>query len=261
MAGNERTPVAVGHGLVSLRKRYAQRAQTLLTEREFQKACADLRQKWNSKHPRYVLPTAMNELGFPETLVRDYVPALEAFEGEEGGRDDLPDQDDSEPDRFYFMLEQQDRRSRKPTLRAYDDWKEAVRCLVEGFFPARDFPNPTDETGHPASAFVGCVVGSRNVETVRELLDPMIHVELDIHKELTLEDDPVFTLGLYPGITPQDIRESATVIAERVNTRYADRLPLARILDLRSEGWTQREIGVQLGLTERAVKDALTLAT
>jgi len=201
----------------------------------------------------------MHENGFPAALARDYTAACAAFEHKELRRDDLPDEWDSISDHGLYEQEKRQRRSKEPTLRANDDWQRAVCCLANTFFPALDFPILSDSEEHPATAFLGWAIGSPKLRTLHDRIETLIALQLNVAEAIWPEDDLLLVLGMYPGITARDIRDAATEIADRVNRRYGDRLPRTRIRTLRSEGFNQREIGDRLGLSQRAVKDALAL--
>lgn len=247
----------VGYGLVALRKRYRVRAEVLTGDDGFAQACALARRAWNTMHARYAVHAALDSHGIPQALARDYVPALEAFEASD--HESFPeDPEASAADRYTDVYARQQRRKAEPTLRAYDDWQATTWRLVDAYFPACDFPALSDDEAHPAAAFLGNAVNGPQVKALRYQVDRLIgEVCLDVRDATLDEDDPVLALGLYPGITPRDIKAVAVEIAEAVNARYQERLPLVRIVDLREQGLSCEAIGDRLGMTARAVKDAL----
>lgn len=249
--------VRVGFGLVALRKRYVYRAEVLTGDEHFARACAEARRDWNATHERYSLATRLNCHGMPQALAEDYLPAMEAFEASE--RANYPDDPEaSAKDLYEDDNDRRERRASEMTLRAYDDWQDGVWQLVDVFFPTVDFPTLSDDEAHPAAVFLGNAINGPRVKGLRYRADGMIaKMRLDVTDATFGNDDPLLALGLYPGVTPQDVRAAAVKIAEVANGLYRDRLPLVRIETLRAEGLTHEAIGDRLGMTARAVKDAL----
>lgn len=247
---------AVAHGLTALRKRYIRRAQFLAMDQGFRQACAEERRAWNRVHTRYVLPTHMDECGFPAALVRDYLYDLTRFEHAEACRDDLPGELDSISDHYCYEYEKDERRASVPSLYAYDEWRSALWRVVHVFFPEKDFPVLSDSAGHPASMFVGWAIGSLPVGASEQRAEALIAVSLKVSEALSDQHDPSLVMELFPGITARDIRDVASSIAEQANRQYAPQLPLARIRAMRWEGLTHAAIADRLGMTARAVMDA-----
>ena len=248
----------VGHGLVALRKRLVLRAEVLTGQTEFVDACRVAQHPWNNEHIRYRVPTQMDDRGVPAALARDYRDELTGFEREESVYG-IDDPESSGKDQYEDAIAARGRRARKPALHAFDDWQEAVCELAVCFFPEQNFPVLAEDGAHPASVFLGRAIASAAVEQLRDQAGALIDAQLDVRDALGFDVEPVLALGLYPGVTAKDIEDAAPRIADRVNIMYRERLPLARIRALRSQDLSPQKIGDCLGMTERAVKDALHL--
>jgi hypothetical protein len=153
-----------------------------------------------------------------------------------------------------------------PEAGARDWWLEETSRLAREFFPLEDFPNPFPNLPiHPAAQFIWkCLhTDPRLIDDVASYIPEMSLEPIDLfpyeedanfHGAESVNDgDLLWYLPLYPGITEADIRRAAPSIVQRVNEIYGTRTAAARILALRDEGLTHKQIADRLGLTEQTV--------
>lgn len=233
-----------GHGFARLRHRYVRRADFLALDREFGAGIKAARAEWNAEHDDYRIETFGRRLyDRLQSEIRRHLDRMT-------------------PDEYVRRLVY----TRQESLR--DALAELETRLASRWFPALDFPNPYPADNHPGIPFIReCLYN--DPQTLYGQTEPLFR-PFELTPEPMLEDrgdwaldgvEPwevlTWCIPVYPGMTVQDLRDAAPAIVERVNWLYRDRTTDARILALRTEGYTQLEIADKLGLTEQTVSATL----
>lgn len=260
-----------GHGFLALRKRYIRRATFLTSDREFIRHIEVTRSEWNQEYPQFRIGHG-NEAapsGLPQALELAFGAHLSAWSIAEATMDQAKASGAAD-ETLLELLRAKAKLLQSDAPNARDWWYEQASETAGEYFPLEDFPNPFPNMPfHPASDFVSACLhrDPRLIDDVAALIPEMTLEPIDLFpyeadlnlgdKDVVSDGDLLWYLPLYPGITEADIRRAAPTIVQRVNEIYGTRTARARIIALRSDGLTHRQIADRLGLTEQTVSSTL----
>lgn len=238
-------------GLVELRKRYVRRAESLCSNPEFIDATIQFRRRWNADHPQYAIRTSPDEAAPTDTPAR-LIDAIRRYVRFDGEKCELP-----------IELIQ--------GAEAWGEWETWTRGFSAKFFPPVDFPNPPAPEAITSNFICAALqqdprlLGSCDqfFDDFHESFPELITVKPSLLPERSLfdrvakqpDEQPVLCLPLYPGITPKDLQDNASKIAEQAALYYGDQTVDARAQTLRASGCTNQQIADRLGLTLRTVEN------
>lgn len=241
-----------------LRDRFVVRAKTLTSDAEYRKRIGTAREMWNERYPDFPIePMAEVRTEPPRALLHQF------------------HEDQQEDDEYAASIGEAWAIGRHQSFDVLDDWEKFITRLSNQIFPRSDFPYPGFANDHPARCFVAAsLYKDLHVDDVENenLIAPMEQFRLRPRPilteatqrewvatgELPTPHDIVdWCIPVYPGMTADDLKNSAPHIARELEEIFADSTADARMLALRKEGLTHREIADRLGIDGKTVSNKL----
>jgi len=218
------------------------------------------RQDWNSWYPQWqVIPDSAPRANPPHTLHDAFLSSQSYHTG------------DRRPERFgshrrggWFLAYSEEQR-------ALDRWEELELRGAYTFWPSDDFPSPYAPDEHPARPFV-CASLQTDPRLLAGGCDGLFQ-EFELKPEAMFatrgrwalqnipHDETTLCIPIYPGMTANDLREAAPDIIRIAERVYGNRTPGARIVTLRNQGFTHKQIADRIGVHEATVAATLKEAS